>query len=325
MATHGQSSADDRGRATLVRSEDHSTVAHDGEHESNQFGVWSKKILPVLLLILFAVSPSFSAQNQQSNQKLVALEKIQGKFTFVVLGDNRSGDDIYRKIVSLALERKPDFIVNTGDMIATPGNKEDWTKFWEMSKPITVPYFLAVGNHDANPKVLLSEKTFKEQVDLPGNELYYSFVAGNSLFVVLDSYMYGHERRINGEQLTWLEGILLNSDKKHKFVFLHHPLYTEPGKGHHAGDCLDEHPKDRDRLESLFVKAKVNAVFAGHEHFYQRKTIDGITHIITGGGGAPMYLKDEEGGFFHLVLVTVDGDKVSGEVVDANAKVRDRF
>ncbi len=289
------------------------------------FGVRSKKILLVLLLILVAVSPSFSAQDQQIAQKLVALEKIKGKFTFVVLGDNRSGDDIYRKIVSLAMEKNPEFIVNTGDMIATPGDKDDWARFWEMSKHITIPYFLAVGNHDANPGVLFSEKTFKEQVDLPGNELYYSFVAGNSLFVVLDSYRDGHERRINGEQLIWLESILLHSDKKNKFVFLHHPLFTEPGKGHHAGDCLDEHPKDRDRLESLFVKAKVNAVFAGHEHFYQRKTIDNITHIITGGGGAPMYLKAEEGGFYHFVLVTVDGDKVSGEAVDIQGKVRDKF
>jgi 3',5'-cyclic AMP phosphodiesterase CpdA len=210
-------------------------------------------------------------------------------------------------------------------MIATPGNTEEWARFWEMSKPVTVPYFLSVGNHDANPRVLFSEKTFREQVDLPGNELYYSFVAGNSLFVVLDSYRDDHERRINGEQLTWLEDILLQSDKKHKFVFLHHPLYTEPGKGRHAGDCLDEYPKDRDRLEALFVKAKVNAVFAGHEHFYQRKTIDGITYVITGGGGAPLVGREGEGGFHHFVLVTVNGDKVSGEVVDVNGKVRDRF
>ncbi len=266
-----------------------------------------------------------AAQDQQIAQKLAALERIQGRFTFIVLGDNRSGDDIYRKIVALAVEQKPDFVVNTGDVIATPGNKGEWTRFWAMSKPITVPYFLAVGNHDANPLLWYSENTFKEQVDLPGNELYYSFNAGNSLFVVLDSYQDDHERRINGEQLTWLESILLNSDKVHKFVFLHHPLYTDPGKGNHAGDCLDEYPKDRDRLEALFVKAKVDAVFAGHEHIYQRKTIDGITHVITGGAGAPLASQDEEVGFHHFVKVTVDGGRVIGEVIDVNGRIRDKF
>ena len=205
-------------------------------------------------MILIAGSPSFAAQDQQIAQKLAVLEKIQGKFTFVVLGDNRSGDDTYRKIVSLAMERKPDFIINTGDMIAKPGNKNDWANFWALSKPITVPYFLTVGNHDANPKVPLSEKTFKAQVDLPGNELYYSFVAGNSLFIVLDSYMDDQEKRITGEQFKWLETVLANSTQKHKFVFLHHPLYTDLGKGHHAHDSLDRYPESRDRLESLFAR-----------------------------------------------------------------------
>ena len=36
-------------------------------------------------------------------------------------------------------------------------------------------------------------------------------------------------------------------------------------------------------------------------------------------------VKDEDGGFYHFVQVTVDGDKVSAEVVDVNGKVRDRF
>ena len=192
---------------------------------------------------ILAVSPSFAAQDQQIAHKLAVLEQIQGKFTFVVLGDNRSGDDTYRKIVSLAMERKPDFIINTGDMIAKPGNKNDWANFWALSKPITVPYFLTVGNHDANPRMPFSEKTFKAQVDLPGNELYYSFVAGNSLFIVLDSYMDDQEKRITGEQFKWLETVLANSTQKHKFVFLHHPLYTDLGKGHHAHDSLDRYPK----------------------------------------------------------------------------------
>jgi 3',5'-cyclic AMP phosphodiesterase CpdA len=278
-----------------------------------------------LLFWVLVASSVFAAQEQQIQQKLVALEKIQGKFTFIVLGDNRSGDDIYRKVVSLAMERKPDFVVNTGDVILTPGSKKEWAKFWEMSKPITVPYLLTVGNHDAHPKVPLSQKTYKQQVDLPGNELYYSFVAGNSLVIVLDSFMDDQEKRIIGEQFKWLEAVLVNSKQKHKFVFLHHPLYSDPGKGHHAHDSLDKYPESRNGLQALLSKYKVDAVFAGHEHYYERRTVDGVLTIITGGGGAPIYDTEENGGFHHFVQVTVDGDKVSGEVVDVNGKVRDRF
>ena len=277
------------------------------------------------LLIVLVLGCAHTAQVHQVNRNFAELDNLPSQFSFVVLGDNRSGDDVYRTLVTMAMERKPDFIVNTGDMIATPGSERQWAKFWEMSKPITVPYFLTVGNHDLQPKVLDSEATYKEQVDLPGNELYYSFIAGNSLFIVLDTSIGDQEKKVTGEQYAWLEGVLSNSNQKHKFVFLHHPLYTDSRKGKHAGNSLDRYPKDRDRLEALFVNNKVDFVFSGHEHLYLRQVVDGINHVISGGGGAPLYADDKDGGFHHFVLVTVDGDRVSGEVVDMNGKVRDSF
>ncbi len=283
------------------------------------------KLVVSIFLVLSLSSAAFAAQDQQLAQKLAVLQNIQGRFTFVVLGDNRSGDEVYRKLVNTAMERKPDFVVNMGDMIATPGDKQEWAKFWELSRPITVPYFLTVGNHDVHPKVPLSEKTYKEQVDLPGNELHYAFAAGNSLFVVLDTCLDDSEKKVIGEQFTWLESILTRSDAKHKFVFLHHPLYPDKNKGKHHGNSLDRYPSERDRLQALFVKNKVTTVFTGHEHLYLRKTVEGISHVTTGGGGAPLYADEPNGGFYHYIHMAVDGDRVSGEVVDVNGKVRDRF
>ncbi len=288
-------------------------------NEKNQLRAWST----ILLLFLLSSAPVFSAQDQQIGQKLATLEKIQGRLTFIVLGDNRSGDDAYRKLISMAMERKPAFIVNTGDQIPSAGELEDWTKFWEMSRPITVPYFLTVGNHDVNNAK--NEIIYKDQVDLPGNELYYSFKAGSALFMVLDSHLTGEQKKITGEQYKWLEGILANSTQKHKFIFLHHPLYPDKDKGRHYGNSLDRYPSDRDKLQALFVKHKVTMVFTGHDHLYLRKTVDGIPHIIAGGAGAPLYANEKDGGFYHFIVVTVEGDKVSAEVVDINGKVRDRF
>ena len=288
-------------------------------------GVRNKKLIALIFFVVVLTSVAFAAQDQQVRQKLDVLEKIQGKFTFVVIGDNRSGDETYKKLVSMIMERKPDFVVNTGDMINKPGSKQEWTNFWEMSRPITVPYFLTVGNHDVHAGMPKSEKIYKEQVDLPGNELYYSFTAGNSLFIVLDSNIAGQEKKITDEQFQWLEAILSGARQKHKFIFLHHPLYTDLDKGHHSHDSLDKYPESRDRLKALLMRSKVDAVFAGHEHYYQRKVIDGVMQIITGGGGAPLYDSEEDGGFYHYTRVTVDGDKVSGEVVDIDGKVRDRF
>lgn len=306
------------------------------EESSGEFGAGVRNRKPktsiligkllIAVVLSFAVSsPAYAAQDQQIQQKLGALQKIQGKFSFIVIGDNRSGDDIYKKIVARAVDRKPDFIINTGDVITTPGNLQQWGIFWEMSKPITVPYFLTVGNHDAHPKVRDSEQIYKEQVDLPGNELYYSFAAGNSLFIILDSYINNQEKKVAGEQLKWLEGVLTSQGRKHTFVFIHHPLYPERGKGKHHGNSLDRYKDDRDRLQQLFKKHNVTMVFTGHEHMYLRKTVDGISHVITGGGGAPLYAADKDGGFYHFIQITVDRGKVNAEVVDINGKVRDRF
>ena len=279
----------------------------------------------VFIHVCLVAIPVLAAQDLPLQQKLAALEKVTGKFTFAVIGDNRTGDDIYRKIIGQVIDRKPAFIVNTGDQIEKPGNNDMWANFWEMSKSVTVPYFFTVGNHDAHVEVAGSEETYKEQVNLPGNELYYSFVAGNSLFVVLDSYIKGEDKKITGEQFKWLEQVLASSKQKNKFIFVHHPLYPEKGKGKHHGNSLDRYKEERDRLQSLFVERGVTMVFLGHEHVYLRKTVDGIPHIIAGGGGAPLYAKDEDGGFHHFVLVTVDGDKISAEVVDVNGKIRDKF
>ena len=66
-------------------------------------------------------------------------------------------------------------------------------------------------------------------------------------------------------------------------------------------------------------------VFTGHEHLYLRKNVDNIPHVIAGGGGAPLYAAEEEGGFYHLIQVDIEGEKVNAEVVDISGKVKDRF
>lgn len=281
------------------------------------------KRLSYIILSLSIAGLSYAGQGQKVNDKIAALERLGPEFTFVVLGDNRSGDSVFKKLISMAMERKPQFIINTGDQIPDPGDREDWREFWEMSRAIDVPYFLTVGNHDVNDAK--SEMIYREEVDLPGNELYYSFNAGNSLFIVLDSYLTGEQKRIVGEQYKWLEGVLAGSDKRHKFVFLHHPLYPDKDKGRHFGNSLDRYPGERDRLQGLLERHKVRAVFAGHEHMYLRKRVGSIEHIITGGGGASLYAREEDGGFYHFILVTVKDGKVFCEVIDINGKVRDRF
>ena len=112
----------------------------------------TKVFIAITFLVVLAATPVFAGQVRPLQEKLAALEKLPSKFSFVVLGDNRAGDPacdaVYQKVLAAALERKPDLIINTGDQINRPGNLDDWKRFWQLSKAVTVPYFSTVGNHD---------------------------------------------------------------------------------------------------------------------------------------------------------------------------------
>ncbi len=257
--------------------------------------------LALLFVVLLASAPSASAKS----------------FRFAVIGDNRSGDEIYSRMVESMMAEKPDFVVNTGDLIPRPGNRKQWKNFWRLSKPIDVPYYLTPGNHDIDDSE--SERIWRDEVELPGNETYYSFAKDGSLFIVLDTCVPDAYRRIEGPQLEWLKGELSKSGYVRKFVFLHHPLFLWEGAKHYGGS-LDKYPKMRDELHELFRKSGVDIVFAGHEHSYRKMEKDGVLYVVTGGGGAPLY-----SGFNNYMIVDVDGGAVSARAVDGKGVVRDRF
>jgi predicted phosphodiesterase len=284
--------------------------------KGGQGGILS--LLLASLLLCFLLQSTSLAASKQINEKLLQLNAHSGPFTFVVLGDNRSGDRIYQNLIAMAMSRRPDFVVNTGDLIVRPGNREQWKKFWQISSKIQVPYFAVVGNHDVDDKK--SETVWKEEVDLPGSELYYSWVVGKSLFVVLDAYEPEHDLRIEARQLDWLTKTLDPKKYEHQFVFVHPPLYLNRGATNY-GNSLDKYAEERDRLQRLFKEKKVDAVFMGHEHAYEKRLVDGVWHIITGGGGAPIYDKS----YCHFVIVNVDGPRVETKVIDKEGVMRDEF
>lgn len=128
-----------------------------------------------------------------------------------------------------------------------------------------VKFYAALGNHD-NP----NQKNYKN-FHMNGQR-YYTFRphAGIRFFVVDSNYM-------DKPQAEWLEKELSNSGSDWKIAYFHHPLYSS-GARHGPDEDL------RKVLEPLFVKYGVSAVFAGHEHFYERlKPQRGIHYFIEGG------------------------------------------
>ncbi len=272
----------------------------------------------ILLLISF---PSYAGSIRDISLNTERIRSIEPPFRFVLLGDSRDGEKIYARLLGSALEQNPDFLIHLGDMIPHPEEKE-WQRFFEISKPIQVPFFPVVGNHEVYASGR-GEKLYREQFKLPDGKTYYAFGVGEVLFVILNSEM--ERGRIIHEQLSWLEERLSSSREKFKLVFIHRPLFL-PVDSMKKGRAMDRYPVDRDALHGLFLKTGVSAVFEGDDHRYDRMEKDHVLYLITGGGGAPLSsFTKARGRFFHYVRVSVQQERIEGEVVDLEGRVRDRF
>ena len=82
------------------------------------------------------------------SQSVERVKSIEPPLQFAVIGDSRDGEKVYVRLIQKILDRKPHFIIHVGDMITRPGEKE-WRGFFEISKMIEIPFFPAIGNHEA--------------------------------------------------------------------------------------------------------------------------------------------------------------------------------
>lgn len=193
---------------------------------------------------------------------------------FVVIGDTGTGTDKQKQLADVMVRYKQvfpfEFVLMMGDNMYGGENPQDFkTKFENIYKPLLddkVKFYATLGNHDE------SNQRFYELFNMNGEE-YYRFTKGNISFYSLNSnYM-------DKRQLKWMEEEFAKDTSEWKIAFFHHPPYSS-GKAHGSDKAL------REILEPLFVKYGVNAVFAGHEHFYERiKPQKGIYYFISGAGG----------------------------------------
>ena len=191
---------------------------------------------------------------------------------FAVIGDTGTGDkpqyDIGKRLEEYRQRVKFTFAIMVGDNIYGSERPQDFQKKFQIPyKPLLdagVTFYAALGNHD-DPN-----QRFYKPFSMNG-ERFYTFTKGNIDFFVLDSnYM-------DRKQLDWFERALKDSKSTWRMAYFHHPLYSS-GESH--GSEVDL----RTLLEPLFLKYRMDVVFAGHEHFYERvKPQKGIYYFTCGG------------------------------------------
>jgi hypothetical protein len=252
----------------------------------------------------------------------VTLPNEKDSLKFAVIGDSGTGGKAqYQVAEKLTASRQKfpyEFVLMMGDNLYTGSNAKDYQKAFEAPYKALLDsglkFYASLGNHD-NP----NERYYK-MFNMNG-ERYYSFrpKPGVRFFALDSNYM-------DKEQLAWLEKELQASGSDWKIAFFHHPLYSS-GAAH--GSDLEL----RGLLEPLFLKYGVDAVFAGHEHFYERvKPQKGIYYFISGGAAklregnvntkSELTAKSFDTGY-HFMLVELTKDALHFQVISEQGKTVD--
>jgi hypothetical protein len=221
----------------------------------------------ILLVALILSSPAPKAQDFQ-------LPNAANSAKFAVIGDAGTGErpqyEVAAQMARLHETFPFSFVIMLGDNIYGGQKAADLVKKFELPyKPLLdggVKFFASLGNHDAQ-----SNRSYP--LWNMGGERYYTYKQADTRFFVLDSdYM-------DPRQLAWLEQQLRDSTERWKVSYFHHPLYSSAGR---HGSEVDL----RLVLEPLFLKYGMNAVFAGHDHIYERlKPQKGIYYFVSGSAG----------------------------------------
>jgi 3',5'-cyclic AMP phosphodiesterase CpdA len=234
---------------------------------------------------------------------------------------------VHKRVVKAIIQAAPDFVLHTGDLVADGEDTALWTVFFSIEKELLnkAAFFPVPGNHERGSRLYYD--AFDQR--LP----YYSFDWGSAHFTLLNTDL----RNVSpsqavreafwNEQWRWLEADLAAAQKADlRFAVMHHPMITAVRSRQKATDAVSP-------LMSVFEKYKVHAVFAGHDHNYQRHVKNGVQYIVTGGGGAPLYPVDapipgvtqKVESVDNLVKVKVEGGKAVLEAVRPDGSLIERF
>ncbi|HEU0091823.1 MAG TPA: metallophosphoesterase, partial [Vicinamibacteria bacterium] len=223
--------------------------------------------------------------------------------------------------------------LHTGDMVVNAADDQLWDRWFseEADLLLRTPFVPTVGNHEITDNGVSYSRYFKD----PSRPAYHSLDYGPVHLVVLDSFETAagadaHVGAVSDAQMAWVEEDLRGVPADtHVWVLVHqgpfaHPARMRPG---HGGS-----ERVRLAIQAAARRHPIEAVFAGHEHFYERGEVDGLRYFVVGGGGAPLEDPDPtfptvQAAHKALSFVTLDvcGCHVTGKAKDIAGRVLDSF
>jgi hypothetical protein len=267
------------------------------------------------LVIVAAACLGFSAYAQQDAAPPAAFDgsptfsvpasQLSSHVTIIAYGDQRfhnphdprpliADPKARQELVAKIAEEHPDAVTMSGDVPYKGSDPHDYevyrteTKAWRDENLRVYP---ALGNHELNGGVQKGlDDWWAAFPELKGMR-WYSVALGDRIRLIqLDSMS---ELTPGSDQARWLAAqfALMAPSVDFVMISLHHP----PVADIQTHIEVDHNPRPneialRDFLSSIAPSfhAKI-VVIAGHIHNYERAEVDGVTYLVSGGGGAHPY------------------------------------
>lgn len=191
-----------------------------------------------------------------------------------------------------------DVFLIPGDLSYADSQQPLWDSFGRLVEPYASkrPWMVTEGNHEIEIFPIIYPKGFEAyntrwpmpfQESGSNSNLYYSFEVAGVHIIMLGSYA---DFSVESQQYEWLQLDLAKIDRvKTPWVItmVHAPWYTTNEAHQGEGESM------RQAMEELLFKARVDLVFAGHVHAYER-----FTRIYNNKADScgPMYVTIGDGG-----------------------------
>lgn len=313
-------------------------------------------IASLLILLSVAAAPLWAAPPAAATFTIPAAD-LPEPLVLVAYGDMRFTDSLEvhasnpgarKALVEKIAAENPAAIFINGD-VPWHGIAADYaifrgeTRSWKERR---LRVFPALGNHEfsaCTPDECL-ERWWETFPELRGRRWYSVALGSKVLGIDLDSdtsLLPGSEQRL------WLESQVagLGVAVRLVLIVMHHPPVADV----QTVKLTDHNPRPNEislagYLETVAPRSAAKfIVSAGHIHNYERFAADGVTYLVSGGGGASPYEVDrthrdlyQSADFpnYHYVRLELRGNRVRGEMIrlgDYNEpepkqwQTRDRF
>ena len=254
------------------------------------------------------------------------------EMTFGVLGDTQELAANFLINNTRMMKHKPELILHVGDLMTNGTDANQWnTQLFTPGKDMLrfAPMYVSFGNHEANSPNIRKYLPYPETmtgnpVDSRGH--WYTASRGNAFIIFLDSQ---YAFTPGSPQYIWFNGVLASSAFRNatwKILLCHYPAYSDGWEGYDGDSNM------RNYLVPLMEQHGIDLYMKGHTHSYERGYLNGVTHIINGGGAAGNETWGRNWPFivrYDLILqysiIQINGDKLEFKCYDFGNKLYDKF